>query len=76
MPLLIISYYRPIYTLLNRRSNSNIYLDELWCNLAIKTILYINDLLVSWESDTIAFTFTLINLTLYYLNSLRIFNPI
>lgn len=76
VPLLIISHHRPIYALPNGRSESNIYLDELWCNPTDKAVPYTNDLLVSWGCDTIAFAFNLVDSCLHRLNGLRKFNPV
>jgi squalene-hopene/tetraprenyl-beta-curcumene cyclase len=75
VPLLIISHHRPIYALPNGRSDTNTYLDELWCNPADKMAPYADGLWNSWVSDKVAFAFTVVDLILHYLNGLRSFNP-
>ncbi|KAJ5936694.1 terpene cyclase [Penicillium verhagenii] len=76
VPLLVISHHRPIYALPNGRSESNVYLDELWCNPASKNVPYTTGFLMSWKCDAIAFAFKLVDFSLHRLNGLRTFNPV
>ncbi|OJJ35539.1 hypothetical protein ASPWEDRAFT_740365 [Aspergillus wentii DTO 134E9] len=51
IPLLLISYHRPIFRLPNGRSESNDYLDELWCMPAAKVVAYSPGLWDLWKTD-------------------------
>lgn len=76
IPLLVLLHHRPVYALPSEKMPCNEYLDELWCNPREKNIPYTRDLSTMLRSDPVAFTFTLADLILRYLNGLRSFNPI
>ncbi|KAF5865520.1 hypothetical protein ETB97_003363 [Aspergillus alliaceus] len=76
VPLLVVCHHRPIYGLPNGRSDSNTYLDELWCNPTEKTVPYSDTLWNLWAKDCVSFAFGVTDCILHSLNGLRRLNPL
>ncbi|KAI9375931.1 terpenoid cyclases/protein prenyltransferase alpha-alpha toroid [Aspergillus egyptiacus] len=71
VPLLIISHHRPIFSLPNGKSTVNDFLDELWCNAAVKTVPYTPAIWEMLKTDIVALAFTLVDSVLHMLGGLR-----
>ncbi|KAI9767731.1 MAG: hypothetical protein M1839_004345 [Geoglossum umbratile] len=65
VPLTIIRHHRPIYALPNGVSKTNDYMDELWCDASNKMVSYTPSLWQLWNTDRVAFLFTVIDKALF-----------
>lgn len=73
VPLLLVSHHRPVFALPNGRSESNTYLDELWCNPENKHAPYSPSAWKPWKADLVSLMFTLVDNTLHAVNGMRNF---
>jgi len=74
IPILLVRYHQPVYSLPNGKSDNNDFLDELWVNPAKKDVAYAPTL---WDllnkKDFVAITFTALDKVIGYLGGLRQF---
>ncbi|KKK23535.1 hypothetical protein ARAM_003920 [Aspergillus rambellii] len=71
IPLLLIRHHRPVFALPNGQSESNSFLDELWCNPDRKQVPYSPSLWKPWKTDPVSFLFTMVDNILHAVNGMR-----
>lgn len=79
VPLLVIAHHQPVFSLPNRSSPSNDFLDELWSNPANKMVPYAPSLVQLWRDEGLfswSFAFTAADKALYYARNLLRYSPI